>query len=107
MMTLEKVVMQLQKQGLYKETVSDDHWDYELTNEQEQVKVEHLSYDSRQIKPGTLFMCKGNHFKPQYADAAIDAGAVALISELVMTDDLAESHQHIPQIVVTANPTRT
>lgn len=100
MMTLEEVVMQLQKHGLYKETVSDGHWDYELTDEQEQVPVEHLSYDSRHVEPGTLFMCKGNHFKASFADSAIDSGAVAVISELVLTDDLADNHQHTPQIIV-------
>ncbi len=101
MMTLEEVVKQLQKHGLYKETVTDGYWDYELTDQQEQLQVEHLSYDSRQIKPGTLFMCKGNDFKPEYADKAIDAGAMALITELVMTDDLAADHQQVPQIIVT------
>ena len=43
--------------------------------------VTHLSYDSRCVKPGTLFFCKGAHFEPEYVVQAVRAGALAYVSE--------------------------
>jgi UDP-N-acetylmuramyl-tripeptide synthetase len=40
-----------------------------------------LTYDSRNVFPGSLFVCKGRHFKKEYLLKAIDRGAVAYISE--------------------------
>jgi len=39
-----------------------------------------VSYDSRNVIPGTLFICKGAHFKPEFLAMAKDKGAVAYIS---------------------------
>ncbi|MBT9671379.1 UDP-N-acetylmuramoyl-L-alanyl-D-glutamate--2,6-diaminopimelate ligase [Secundilactobacillus kimchicus] len=39
-----------------------------------------VTYDSRQVKPNTLFFCKGN-FKPSYLTSAKKAGATAYVSE--------------------------
>lgn len=39
-----------------------------------------VSYDSRQVTPGTLFFCKGN-FVPKYLASAKDKGAVAYVAE--------------------------
>ena len=39
-----------------------------------------VSYDSRNVVPGTLFICKGAHFKPEFLAMAKDKGAVAYIS---------------------------
>ena len=44
-------------------------------------EVEHLSYDSRDMKPGGLFICKGAHFLPRYLQEAVDRGAFCYISE--------------------------
>lgn len=44
-------------------------------------EIRHLSYNSKDIKAGTLFLCKGAHFKEQYLKNAVDAGAVCYISE--------------------------
>ncbi|NLM08430.1 MAG: UDP-N-acetylmuramoyl-L-alanyl-D-glutamate--L-lysine ligase, partial [Clostridiales Family XIII bacterium] len=44
-------------------------------------EVEHLSYDSRDMKPGGLFICKGTHFLPRYLQEAVDRGAFCYISE--------------------------
>ena len=40
-----------------------------------------VSYDSRQVVPGTLFLCKGAHFRPEFLAAAQAAGAVAYVSQ--------------------------
>lgn len=39
-----------------------------------------VSYDSRKVKPGTLFFCKGN-FLPKYLASAREAGAIAYVAE--------------------------
>ena len=39
-----------------------------------------VSYDSRNVVPGTLFICKGAHFKPEFLAMAKDKGTVAYIS---------------------------
>ena len=43
--------------------------------------VELLSYYSRETVPGTLFLCKGAHFKPEYLADAVRRGAFAYVSE--------------------------
>ena len=40
-----------------------------------------ISFDSRDVEPGTLFFCKGEQFKKEYLDAAIEKGAEAYVSE--------------------------
>jgi acetylglutamate kinase len=39
-----------------------------------------VSYDSRQVVPGTLFLCKGAHFKPEFLQMAKEKGAMAYVS---------------------------
>lgn len=39
-----------------------------------------VSYDSRKVKPGTLFFCKGN-FVPKYLASAKEKGAIAYVAE--------------------------
>ena len=43
--------------------------------------VEYLTYDSKQVTAGTLFICKGAAFKAEYLDEAIEKGAIAYVSE--------------------------
>ena len=43
--------------------------------------VELVSYNSKEVVPGTLFLCKGAHFKPEYLADAARRGAFAYISE--------------------------
>lgn len=45
------------------------------------VPVQQLTFDSRQAGPGTLFVCKGEAFKPEYLAKAFDAGAFCYVSE--------------------------
>lgn len=44
--------------------------------------VRHLTFDSRTCVPGTLFVCKGEGFKPEYLDKAFEAGAFCYVSEV-------------------------
>jgi len=50
-----------------------------------------LAYDSRAVKPGTLFFCKGAHFEPEYLARAVRAGAIAYVSEQDYTEFLASA----------------
>ncbi len=43
--------------------------------------VRHLSFDTRDLRDGTLFFCKGVHFKEEYLMQASASGAVAYVSE--------------------------
>ncbi len=43
--------------------------------------IEFVSYDSRNIRPNTLFLCKGNAFKRDYLLSAVDQGAVAYVAD--------------------------
>lgn len=44
-------------------------------------EVSHISYDSKDIKPDTLFVCKGAHFSPAYLKEALSRGAFCYISQ--------------------------
>ena len=44
-------------------------------------RVELFSCDSQNVVPGTLFLCKGAHFKADYLADAADKGAFAYLSE--------------------------
>lgn len=45
-------------------------------------RVELVSYNSQEAVPGTLFLCKGAHFKPEYLADAGRRGAFAYVSEM-------------------------
>lgn len=47
-----------------------------------------LSYNSRAVEPGCLFICKGAKFNPQYLADAKTAGALAYVSETPYEIDL-------------------
>ena len=43
--------------------------------------IEHLTFDSRKVAAGTLFICKGAHFKAEYLKDSVKKGAVCYVSE--------------------------
>ena len=45
-----------------------------------------VSCDSRQVEPGTLFICKGAHFKAEFLQSAKEKGAFAYIAESPYAD---------------------
>jgi len=55
--------------------------DFNIPEEYMGKNVGYISYNSMDVKPGTLFVCKGSHFKEEYLAAALKAGAFAYISE--------------------------
>lgn len=54
----------------------------------ENPQIRYLTYDSRAVVPGTLFICKGAAFKAQYLADAAAKGAVAYVSEQAYDVDL-------------------
>ena len=58
-------------------------------------KISFVTYDSREVTGGTLFVCKGAAFKPEYLKSSIAGGACAYISETEY-----EEGREIPAIIV-------
>ena len=48
--------------------------------------VELVSYDSQNVVPGTLFLCKGLHFKAEYLTQAAAKGAFVYVSQIAYPD---------------------
>ena len=71
--TLESLKSLLKDLGLMKE-------DRLFGKEQEAVTF--LTFDSKAVVPGTLFICKGVNFKEAYLREAIEKGAIAYVSEI-------------------------
>ena len=46
----------------------------------ENVQIDCISYNSREVAENTLFFCKGAHFKEQFLRDAVNKGAVAYVS---------------------------
>lgn len=59
-------------------------------------EVAFISYDTREMEPGTLFVCKGAHFKDEYLAAALKGGAFAYIAE----KKHEEAGDDVPYIIV-------
>mgnify|MGYP000993126233 CR=1 FL=1 len=59
------------------------------------IDIEGISYDSRTVKKGFLFICKGFNFEEKYIYDAIDRGATA-----IMTEDESININDITVIVV-------
>ncbi|XCB30150.1 hypothetical protein RQN30_01485 [Arcanobacterium hippocoleae] len=47
----------------------------------ESQKITDITFDSRKVQQGTLFICKGAGFKEAYLHAAIESGAVGYLAE--------------------------
>lgn len=52
-----------------------------LTGEDRGKDIKCLTYDTRELSENALFVCKGAHFKEEYARYAAENGAVCLVSE--------------------------
>ena len=60
----------------------------------------HLSYDSRDVTPGSLFFCKGAHFEPRFLAQAVKRGAAAYVAESLLLPDQPD----LPALVVSDVP---
>ena len=71
-LTLKQYKDALDAAGLLTACVNEDKFD---------TKISYVTYDSREVTDGTLFVCKGAAFKPEYLKSSIADGACAYISE--------------------------
>ncbi len=74
--TIREFIEALDNSGLLMGT---DMWDSYAETE-----VTNLTFDSRKVTPGTLFIAKGVHFKEEYLFSSIEKGAVAYISDRII-----------------------
>lgn len=63
-----------------------------------QQSVNDISYNSMDVKAGTLFICKGMNFKAEYLGDAIERGAIAYIAEREY--DELDAAKKVPHIIV-------
>lgn len=70
--------------------------DVSVRPDQQAIKIQSISHNSLQVKPGALFICKGAAFKPMYLADAVKKGAVCYMAEKRF-DCVAED---IPYILV-------
>ena len=63
------------------------------------VAVTGTSCDSRTVRPGDLFVCKGAAFKPEFLAGALEKGAVAYLCDEAHADALAEVAPDTPALV--------
>lgn len=59
--------------------------------------VAHLTYDSKDVEEGSMFVCKGAHFLPDYLEEAVGKGAFCYVSE----QDYGLTDESIATIIVT------
>lgn len=52
-----------------------------ISDELLEKEVEDVTYDSREVKENTLFICKGAKFKEEYLENSLNAGAIAYVAE--------------------------
>ncbi len=52
-----------------------------LKEKPENIEIAFVTYDSREIEPNSLFICKGNSFKVEYLEQAKAKGAVAYLAD--------------------------
>ena len=45
-----------------------------------------ISFDSRKVKKGCIFFCKGDHFRPAFLTMAKDKGAITYVAEKPMVE---------------------
>lgn len=63
------------------------------------VPVTGASCDSRQVRPGDLFVCKGAAFRPDFLTAAVGSGAVAYLCDEARAPELAAAAPGVPALV--------
>ena len=70
--TLKEYIDRLEQEGLVIKTLRCEDTDK---------TVHHITFDSNDMAFGTLFVCKGAHFKAEYLEQAIEKGAFCYVSE--------------------------
>ena len=52
-----------------------------ISEELKEKEINIVTYDSREVKENTLFICKGSKFKIEYLENSLNVGAVAYVAE--------------------------
>ena len=77
MITIEQVLEVLKKDHNFRDIIDQDNYYYSWTG----VTFDHLSYDSRDVTPSSLFFAKGAAFKPEFLENAAKAGLSFYVAE--------------------------
>ena len=77
MITIEQVLEVLKKDRNFRDIIDQDNYYYSWTG----MTFDHLSYDSRDITPSTLFFAKGAGFKLEFLESAVQAGLGFYVAE--------------------------
>ena len=59
-----------------------------------------VASDSREVTPGSLFVCKGASFSPAYLASAVEAGAVAYLCQQSLAEELQAVAPNVAAICV-------
>lgn len=82
MLTLATIIDLLRCENLLREVVYHNQWYYEVPDGvNANTSIDNLTYDSRQVKKDSLFICKGLNFKTSYLYDALNAGATMYLAE--------------------------
>ncbi|EQC76675.1 UDP-N-acetylmuramoylalanyl-D-glutamate-L-lysine ligase [Streptococcus sp. HSISS2] len=79
MITIEQVLEVLKKDRNFRDIIDQDHYYYSWTG----VTFEHLSYDSRDVTPSSLFFAKGAAFKREFLENAVKTGLSFYVTEKI------------------------
>lgn len=94
-LTLASAASLLSQHNLLREVVHGDVWQLDASGiDGADTPFEKLTYDTREIAPGTLLVCKGR-FKPEFLDGTEVKGLAAYVAET----DLSE-HTNRPGLIV-------
>ena len=70
-----------------------------LTQEAGATPVTGCDCDSRVVRPGHVFVCKGQAFRPAYLVSALEKGAVAYLCDEEHADSLEQAAPGVPALV--------
>ena len=59
-----------------------------ICNDYGKRQIKHISYNSRDVREGTLFICKGASFRKDYLKSAIKKGAICYVADKRWTEDI-------------------
>ncbi len=76
-----------------------------VTLSEPDMPIKGLTYDSKMVEEGTLFVCKGANFKKQYLFDAINQGATCYVSQIDYAKDeddpeMAKKLKEMPHVIV-------
>ena len=92
-LTLNRAVTLLKQHDLLREIVTPDRWTLDAASCAD-IAFAAITYDTRQIKPDSLLVCKGR-FNPEFLDGCDERGLAAYVSETEFSE-----HTHTPGLIV-------